>query len=212
MASSSAAVANRTTEQRVQVVGLGVLTVVEGSVLLAAAVIWAASVDIVKLTGLATALGAVGTFAAVAVAARQLMDQREVAAFTSSRDALWRFSDEWEAIAPARQGLKKAISEGTFHGSNPQDHDNAIDVLNFFDGLGFMANRGHIDDEMSWNWFYEEARYVWDKLEAHISYERGSDPVLWCEYPIWLERIERIEERKQREAAAAQTQSSTGTG
>lgn len=147
-------------------------------------------------------VGAVGTFAVALVALRQLGEQRRTSTFTSWRDALWRFSREWDDLSGERRLLQDSIVAGTFHGANPQDRQNATDVLNFFDGLAFMANRKHLDDEMSWFWFYEEALYVWNELQPHITYVRSEDPLAWSEYPIWLDRITEMERRNQARARA----------
>jgi hypothetical protein len=193
---------------------LAVVLLVDGAVLLAAVAdaVVAVVTDMGRLTAFATAFGAVGTFVAVVVAARQLIEQRVISRFSSSRDSLWHFDTEWERNALARQRLQAACESGTFHGANPQDDEDAMEVLNFFDGLAFMANRDQIDDEITWSWYYDQARYTWDHLSAHILYWQGVDPLLWCEFKPWLDRITLIEQRRRGEAEAAKAAAATEAG
>jgi hypothetical protein len=163
------------------------------------------------ITSVATAIGALGTFAAAIFAVRQLrsarvvaQDAREVAHWSSSRDSLWRFSDGWDRLRAAEDRLTQAFDWGKF---NPALDDNdAIAILDFFDGLAYMANRNHIDDQMSWNWFYPDAAYWWKTLQPYIVRIQSRDALAWIEIPKWLDRLDLIEEEMELRAAEAKSQ------
>jgi len=150
------------------------------------------------VTALATALGALGAGAAAIVAATQLRDQREIARWASSRDSLWRMSDAWEKLLTTRVQVRAALEDGSF---DPQaEQPGAEDLLDFLESLAYLANQKHIDDEMSWVWFYAPAHALWTDLAPYVKRRRDNEAVDWMEIGRWLKRLDEIETKKTEEA------------
>lgn len=148
------------------------------------------------VVALGTASGAIVAGVAAFMAVVQLRDQRTVARLTSARDTLWHFNQGWDKLESPRKRLNEEFKAGKF---DPSAYSSdAHDILNFFDGLAYMANKGHITDHMTWNWFYDDAYAVWTELRTYVERERAEDPLSWIEIDSWLARLEKIEAEEQR--------------
>jgi hypothetical protein len=149
------------------------------------------------LTSVATAGGALGTAVAAVIAVSQLTHQRKVAIWDSSRDSMWRFSGAWAELSSARERLAVIdVNKGLANLDPAEDHPDAIAILDFFDGLASMANEGHINDRMSWTWFYVDAQSWCASLEPYVRRVQVGDPLAWAEIPEWLRRLDRVEKRE----------------
>lgn len=147
------------------------------------------------------ALAAVSTTLAGAVAAIGLLLtgiglllSSRTSRWDSSRDCLWHFNDEWTDLDASRVKADAALD-----GMPPyQESEDLDDVLNFFDGMAFMGNRGHLNDELAWSYYYDEARDVWCRAQGYIrrNQDEANDKTLWMEMEPWLVRLERIQRKK----------------
>lgn len=194
---------------------------------------------LVALGAIATATAAiVGAFGLVAAAVaaraalRQVEVQREIAQREwkiakdqSSRECLWRFTDEWRnEIVKQRESdnsshwsrANKALeSEGWKHDVVPKDFVGEADtdireVLNFFDGIAYMRMRGDLDGDLAWSAFGSVAiDFYTDSRDFVSAYRLGlikrsrsdtwpieRDMSYWQDFDSWYPEIVEIDDAK----------------
>lgn len=138
-------------------------------------------------------IGVVIASAALVIAfVAQIINVR-TARWNSSRDCLWHFNDGWEKIEANRDKAWTAIK------AMPPFAENAdVDtVLDFYDGMAFMGNRGRLDDELAWSYWYAEADAFYRAAEPYIAWavSEDDDAPLWCELKPWMAKLRRVEGR-----------------
>lgn len=157
-----------------------------------------ANKDIIAVLGpLVSGLGVVVASFGVGVAGLSFRLSAQTAVWNSARDCLWHFNEDWGNLQDVRKQANEAIqAQGPF-GFEP-DLD---DVLNFFDGMAFMGNRGHLDDELAWSYYYDEAHDVWTRAKPYVMWYRTEkqDGTFWIEIEPWLTRLGKINARKKRQ-------------
>ena len=148
-----------------------------------------------------TGIGALASGAGLVIASLGLLvsatAQRQ-AAFTSSwnssRDCLWHFNEQWKSLYESRTAADAALKKMPPYAVNEQ----LSSVLNFFDNMAFMGTRGHLDDELAWTNYFDEASDLWKRAASYVEWQQRSDndPTLWCEYEPWLKRLAKIDARR----------------
>jgi hypothetical protein len=191
-------------------------------------------------TAAAAVVGAVGLViagAAAVAALRQVQQQRAIAKEQSSRECLWRFTDEFRNVVNKR-------TEGTSHWTralqvldssnwkhpmaDPRDKDyvgesdgDVVEVLNFFEGVAFMQRRGDMDPKLAWNSFGSNAIRIYGASREFVkAYRSGliktakpnqvagqEDMTIWAEFVKWADELRKLDQAEVEEANANATKS-----
>ncbi len=147
-----------------------------------------------ELAGLGVLVSSLGLLIASAGLFISAFGQRltAVTAFwNSSRDCFWHFNDKWATLPTARRVADQFLATTSppyAVTSTPLE-----EVLNFFEGMGYMANRGHLNDELAWAFYFDEANDLWDRAERYVAWQQTGVPALWREHKPWLDRLAKIE-------------------
>ncbi len=159
-----------------------------------------------ELTTIAAGIGVVIAILALFVNARaeqRVADATRLATWNSTRDVLWRFNEQWNQLYESR---KKAVQ--ILKTMPPYAYDTDLaQVLNHFEAMAFYANRGHLDDEMAWTNYFDEAADLWNRAMGYINWRREAmdDWTLYGEYEMWVHRVAKMDARR-RELAKRQRQ------
>jgi len=126
------------------------------------------------------------------------------------RDCLWHFLDRWDKVTVGYEQAKDALKLFNNMAELPDQAttETVYGLLNFFDSLGRMANHHHIDDDITWFYFHDDAHELWELAEKYVTSERLTAGDLgitwWQDYESWVVRIRRIEDsecKKQKKRA-----------
>ena len=157
-------------------------------------------------SALSVALAALAGGIAVAQLRRNYQQDRS----TAMRDCLWHFLDRWDKVTVGYEQAKDALKLFNNMAELPDQAttETVYGLLNFFDSLGRMANHHHIDDDITWFYFHDDAHELWELAEKYVTSERLTAGDLgitwWQDYESWVVRIRRIEDsecKKQKKRA-----------
>jgi len=136
----------------------------------------------------------VAAAAAVAMAlfvAAHVRQETQRRLFTTGLDTLWRYEAQWnsDAMFEARSAAAAALLDGR--------PTRAIDeVLDFFDQLGLLLNRGALDEEMVGYQFYWPLANYWLASQDYVGQVRRSAPHLWEHLETVMGRLLAVEARR----------------
>ena len=119
------------------------------------------------------------------------------AGLAASLESLWRLRDEWNSddMGALRSNAAAALLDH-------QPNGDVDDVLFFFDEIGFLWQRGALDDELIWYEFYWPMANYWKASEDHIRELRNDDPSRLAALDGLMQRLVTIEARQRKKAAA----------
>jgi hypothetical protein len=148
-----------------------------------------------ELTGIGALAAGIGLF----VAAMGLRVSANTSKWISSRDCLWRFNKEWKNLYETWGAAEKILE------TMPPTYvwnKEVGDVLNFFDRMAFMGNRGHLDDELAWTNYFDDAHDFWKLAAGYILWRQREleDLTVWCEYGPWVQRLAKVDARHKKKA------------
>ncbi|TMD98638.1 MAG: hypothetical protein E6I72_02710 [Chloroflexi bacterium] len=146
---------------------------------------------------LVTGVGLVIAAWALLVNARAQGVAAHTASWNSSRDCLWHFNERWKELYDSRTKAIQVVKTMQTMQYFAHDPDLAV-VLNHFDSMAFMGNRKHLDDELAWTNYFDEAADLWNKSTGYIAWRRETkkDWTLYCEYEPWIHRLAKMNERR----------------
>lgn len=194
---------------------------------------------LVGLSAIATAVAAVigacglvvaGIAARAAVGLLEAQEKTARAALQiegrqSSRECLWRFTDEWRDVILKKdakgsshwtRGMsalrdpatwKRKVKPRMFNGEADTD---VIELLNFFDGVGFMMRHGHLNAELAWNSFASNGLRVHalsvDFVKAYREHSikrfavdegpKQPDFSFWEDFDWWAGEIKKLDDAR----------------
>jgi hypothetical protein len=101
------------------------------------------------------------------------------------------------ALALARLDEKQEVLK-------PLDVDDSPDavwvVLNFFEHVSLLANKGYLDDEMVWSEFSYWMFNVYADARPLIGDDQKDNPAAFDDLPLLMERLRKIESKEGRGA------------
>jgi hypothetical protein len=108
-------------------------------------------------------------------------------------ESLWHFTSQWEMadLGEARSLAVNALLSGT----PTRDVES---VLDFFDEVALLANRGILDEELVWYEFYWPMANYWRASQEYVRDVQGDDPNAWSELGNLMPRLTVIEARRRR--------------
>ena len=113
-------------------------------------------------------------------------------------DSLWHFDAQWssDGMMDARSAAAAALLDGR------PSHD-IDDVLDFFDQIALLLNRGVLDDEMVCYEFYWPMANYWSASQEYIRQVQHEAPGAWEQLAAVMPRLTTIEARRRKHAAEA---------
>lgn len=141
----------------------------------------------------AVAAGVAATAAlviALSVAAHVRQDTQRIV-FTAGLDTLWHFQDQWnsDAMFDVRSGAAAALLDG-------QPTRDVDDVLDFFDQLALLLNRGAVDEELVCYEFYWPLANYWFASQDYVGQVRRKAPHSWEHLEHVVGRVLAVEARR----------------
>jgi hypothetical protein len=114
-----------------------------------------------------TAANALATLVVAACVAvillRQGSDEQRWRHGQAALDAVWRLDEEWKSAGMVAS--RNAAAAGLLAGEPTRDVD---DVLDFFDEIAFLADRGALQEEMVWYRFYRPLASYWSASQEYL--------------------------------------------
>jgi len=139
----------------------------------------------------ANLVAAIAAVVAAGVAIVAVLIQIGLARFSDSVENLWRFYDQWYG-APMLRGRPLAATSLLEGG----DAAAIVDVLGFFELLGYMVRKRGIDVEAAWSFFSDFALPYWVASRSYVDRDRQIDQTYWQDFE-WLHKaMIRIESKK----------------
>src|SRR5882672_6247220 len=154
--------------------------------------------DWTKVSALATAATALIAGIAVLVAVWQLRVQGRLTRYTTGFDALWKLTAEWDS--PRMERVRRAASKAI---ANDQETPDIEDVLDFFELVGLLVERGVVEDELAWNQFYHYLAHYWRLTRDYIERIRRDEPTIYENVVALVQHFDDIEAKRSRRPATA---------
>lgn len=149
--------------------------------------------DLATWVGWATILATVVTAVGVIVAVVTLVNQSKQARFGATIDSLWRFDDQLHGTDMRR--IRLAAARGLQQG---HDVPEIVDVLNFFEMLGFVFRKGGMYKDAALNNFGYWVIGYWYACHDHVAKDQRDDPSAWEEYEGLKTTLEKMDREKKR--------------
>jgi hypothetical protein len=150
---------------------------------------------VVALAACATAIAAM--VVAVAVVS-QVRHETARVLFNTGLDSLWHFDAQWnsDGMLDARNAAAAALLDGR------PSHD-IDDVLDFFDQIALLLNRGALDEEMVCYELYWPMANYWFASQEYIRQVQRDAPAAWEQLASAMPRLRTIEARRRKRTAEA---------
>ena len=145
------------------------------------------------LAALAASTAALVAAASAGMTLWYLREQAAHVELTTRLDSLWHLDAQWTSgdMADTRSAAAAALLD-----ARPTPDVDA--VLDFFDGVALLLQRGALDEEMVWHQFYWPMANYWLAGQEYVRRARKDDPVLWQDLEGALPRLMAIEARRRR--------------
>jgi hypothetical protein len=156
----------------------------------------AGSVNWNALAALAATLAAVAALLTAVSIFRQVRQETERSRFSTGLESLWQLTEEWNSAAmdDARSNAAAALLAG-------QPTADVDEVLDFFDELALLVDRGALDAEMVCHQFYYPMANYWFASQDHVHEVQRDDPEAWRDLDKVMARLVAIEARRKRRTA-----------
>jgi hypothetical protein len=132
--------------------------------------------------------------AAVVVAVGVLRLTREEVRQERARgglDSLWHFTTEWQN--PDMLDTRSAAANALLSGRASHDVDA---VLDFFDEVAMLIDRGVLDPELVWYELYWPMANYWSASQDYVRKTRADEPTAWEQLSGIVPRLTAIEARR----------------
>jgi hypothetical protein len=140
-----------------------------------------------------TTIAALAAVVAAVAAALGVIDQARRGRRTEGLDFVWRLLQSWDS----RENKLCRIKVASDLLKNPPEGSRlAIDILNFFDVVGFFMKKGAISDEAAWTMFSAFVLPYRQALRGQIQAQQRNDPTLFTELEFLAERMLKIEQKR----------------
>jgi hypothetical protein len=135
--------------------------------------------------------------AAVVVAFVAMIWQAKQTHASASVSNMWRFLDVWDS-GEMHTIRAKASASLKVQG----DADEIVDLLGFFEELGFLVRRRSLGADTAWAMFSDWALPYWKAAEYFITEDRREDPTLWEEFAFLNRKLLSIESDRRRKPSS----------
>lgn len=157
----------------------------------------AGRVDWAAVTGLAASLVAAASLLVALAVLREVRGNDDWQRVTVALDTLWRFDGEWRA--PEMSASRSAAAAGLLEG---RPTGAVGDVLDFFDEIAFLIDRGALDEETVWYRFYWPMANYWFGSQDYVQRMRRDDGASWEHLTRVMPRLAVLESRHRKDLTA----------
>jgi hypothetical protein len=142
------------------------------------------SINWTALTALAATVAALAALATAAAVYRQVRSEGQRAQMRAGLESLWHFAAEWDdaGMVDARSQAAAALLAG-------RPAREVDSVLDFFDEIALLVNRGVLDEELVWYEFYWPMANYWLASQEYVDRTRAADPGAWAELGQVMPRL-----------------------
>jgi hypothetical protein len=154
------------------------------------------SVNWNALAALAATVAAVAALLTAVSISRQVQQETERSRFSTGLESLWHLAAEWDSASmdDARSNAAAALLAG-------QPTADVDEVLDFFDELALLVDRGVLDAEMVCYQFYYPMANYWFASQDYVHEVQREDPEAWRDLDKVMTRLVAIEARRKRRTA-----------
>ncbi len=158
----------------------------------------AGGIDLAVIASLLAALAALAAVAVAALVVWQLRDQAHSARVATGLESLWHVDAQWNA--PAMLDVRSAAASALLS-RKPAPDVNA--VLDFFEELVLLMDRGALDEELTAHQFYWPLANYWAASAEYVRQVQRDEPAAWNKVGDLLKRLASVEaQRRERPLAA----------
>jgi hypothetical protein len=148
-------------------------------------------VDWAAVAGLAACLVAASSLTVAVAVLREVRGSQAWQRITLSLDTLWRFDNEWRA--PEMSASRSAAAAGLLDGRPTA----AVgEVLDFFDEIAFLIDRGALDEETVWYRFYWPMASYWFASQDYVQRMRHDNASSWEHLARVMPRLATLESQR----------------
>jgi len=148
------------------------------------------------VTAIAALITAIAVLSYVRSAVRQ-PSPAPTAELNTSLDSLWRLRDEWNSDD---MGTLRSSAAASLLDHEP--NGDVDDVLFFFDEIGYLWQRGALDEQLIWYEFYWPMANYWTASEDHVRELRADDATRFAALDHLMQRMVAIESQQRNKSAA----------
>ena len=158
----------------------------------------AGKVDWTALMALAAAIAALAAVATTVVIVHDVREDAARGRFNAGLESLWHLTTEWNSdeMTDARSHAAAALLA-----AKPTADVN--EVLDFFDEVALLLQRGALDEEMVWHEFYWPLANYWFASQEYIRQVQRDDPAAWTDLGMAVQRLVAVEARRKRQSTGA---------
>lgn len=140
------------------------------------------------LAALITAAAAIGMAVMLSVTVRSDLQRTR---FTTSLDTLWRLDADWNSseMLDARSEAATALLAG--HSAREVET-----VLDFFDEIALLLQRGAVDQELVWYEFYRPMANYWYATQKYVSKQRDDGTQEWEQLAVVIPQLVALESQR----------------
>src|SRR6266852_4252661 len=157
----------------------------------------AGKIDLAAVANLAAALAALAAVVTAAVLFRQVREEGQRARFTASVDSVWQLNEQWNSSTML--DVRSAAASGLLEQKPTAD---VGAVLDFFEELALLVNRGAVDEELAALQFYWPMANYWSVSRPYLQSLQRDQPSAWDDVGDMVTRLAAITAHRQRHAAS----------
>jgi hypothetical protein len=146
-----------------------------------------------------TMVAALAAAVAAIAAAGGVIDQARRGRRTEGLDFVWRLLQAWDSRDSKLSRIKVASD---LLKEPPEGSRLVIDLLNFFDVIGFFVRKGSISLEAAWAMFSSFVLPYRQALRGQIQAQQRDDPTLFSELEFLAEGFLKIDQKKRHASRA----------
>jgi hypothetical protein len=154
--------------------------------------------DWAAVTGLAATVAALAAVATAAVLFWQVRQEARRARFSTAVESVWQLNDQWNSATMV--DVRSAAAGELLSGKPTSDVDA---VLNFFEEVVLLVNRGAADERLAALQFYWPMANYWVASRDYVRQVQQDEPSAWADVRAMVTRFGAIEARRQRTPGAA---------
>jgi hypothetical protein len=143
------------------------------------------------VAAMAASVSALAALALAFASFRELRQDRRTAQVNLALQSLWRLADEWGS-----DDMLDARSEAAASLLADQPSRDVDDVLNFFDEVAVLLDRGMLDEELVWYEFYWPMANYWFASQDHVRQAQKTNPAAWLQLSRLVPRLVEVEKRR----------------
>ena len=142
------------------------------------------SMDFALIASLFAGIAAVAAVAMTGVVAWQLRDQARAARVATGLESSWHLEAQWNA--PAMLEIRSAAATALLSRKPSRDIN---EVLDFFDEMVLLMDRGALDEELTAQQFYWPIANYWTASTDYVRQVQREEPAAWKKVGGLLRRL-----------------------